>query len=180
MQLRSCSMRSAVQVALEGTPFFGAGAAGAGSRAVDVIGGIAGDESGSDGAIDGDIGNGLALVPRPSGPLTGRLSARSGQPRDPKPRSENRCAAFGADPEKDAPDTTQSLFQAGGSRSAEKVSPTKQLRRIHRAASRLKDGKPAVGVAPVRCTLSGPLLVAVEREPSPNRNVARFDSPAKG
>ena len=34
---------------------FGAGAAGAGSRAVDVIGGIAGDEGGSDGAIDGDM-----------------------------------------------------------------------------------------------------------------------------
>jgi hypothetical protein len=59
MQLRSCSMRSAVQVAvevaLEGTMVFGAGAAGAGSRAVDVIGGIAGDEGGSDGAIDGDM-----------------------------------------------------------------------------------------------------------------------------
>jgi hypothetical protein len=26
---------------------------------------------------------------------------------------------------------------------------------------------------------SGPLLVAVEREPSPNQTVARFDSPAK-
>jgi hypothetical protein len=51
-QARSCSMRSAVQVALEGAMVFGAGA---GSRAVDVIGGIAGDESGSDGAIDGDI-----------------------------------------------------------------------------------------------------------------------------
>jgi hypothetical protein len=55
MQLRSCSMRSGVQVALEGTMLFGAGATGAGSRALDVIGGIAGDESGSDGAIDGDI-----------------------------------------------------------------------------------------------------------------------------
>jgi hypothetical protein len=55
MQLRSCSMRSAVQVALEEAMLFGAGASGAGSRAVDVIGGIAGDERGSDGAIDGDM-----------------------------------------------------------------------------------------------------------------------------
>jgi hypothetical protein len=59
MQLRSCSMRSGVQVAvevvLEGTMLFGAGATGAGSRTVDVIVGIAGDEVGIDGAIDGDM-----------------------------------------------------------------------------------------------------------------------------
>src|ERR1700739_1655764 len=93
-----------------------------------------------------------------------------------KPRSENRCAALGADPEKDAPDVTP---KRGGGRFAEKISPTKHFAAFHRAASRLKDGKPAVGVAPVRCTLSGPLLVAVEREPSPIRIAARFDSPAK-
>jgi hypothetical protein len=180
MQLRSCSMRSGVQVALEGATVFGAGATGAGSRAVDVIGGIAGDESGSDGAIDGDIGNGLALVPRPSGPPTGRLSARSGQLRDPKPRSENRCAALRADPEKDAPDVTPSFRKPVAAGPPKKSAPPSNYAAFHRAASRLKDGKPAVGVAPVRCTLSGPLLVAVEREPSPIRIVARFDSPAKG
>jgi hypothetical protein len=179
MQLRSCSMRSAVQVALEGTPFFGAGAAGAGSRAVDVIGGIAGDESGSDGAIDGDIET-ASLDCR------GRLGRRQGVcpraagNRETKASKRKSVCGLWSRSGKRCPRRDPKLFQAGGSRSAEKVSPTKQLRRIHRAASRLEDGKPAVGVAPVRCTLSGPLLVAVEREPSPNRNVARFDSPAKG
>jgi hypothetical protein len=172
-------MRSAVQVALEGTPFFGAGAAGAGSRAVDVIGGIAGDESGSDGAIDG-IGTASLYCRGRLGRRTGRLSARSGQLRDPKPRSENRCAAFGADRERDAPDATQSSFKPVAAGPPKKSAPPSNYAAFHRAASRLKDGKPAVGVAPVRCTLSGPLLVAVEREPSPIRIVARFDSPAKG
>jgi hypothetical protein len=112
MQLRSCSMRSAVQVAPEGTLVFGAGATGAGSRAVGVIGGIAGDESESDGAIDGaidGIGTASLYCRGRLGRRTGRLSARSGQPRDPKPRSENRCAVFRADPERDAPDATQSF-----------------------------------------------------------------------
>jgi hypothetical protein len=55
-------MRSGVQVALEEGMLFGAGATIAESTAAAVaaIGGIAGDETGIDGAIDGDIGNGLA------------------------------------------------------------------------------------------------------------------------
>src|SRR6516165_6377628 len=56
-QLRSCSMRSAVQVAFEGGMRCGTGATIAGSTAdaLDVIGRIAGDEVGIDGAIDGDM-----------------------------------------------------------------------------------------------------------------------------
>lgn len=91
-QLRSCSMRSGVQVAVEvavevafeeGT-FFGAGATIAESiaEAVGAIGGMTGDETGIDGAIDGDIGNGLALVPRPFWAADRAMASRNGQPRD--------------------------------------------------------------------------------------------------
>jgi hypothetical protein len=53
------------------------------------------------------------------------------------------------DPEKPAPDVTPD----GGTLACRKSHQT--LSRIHRAASRLKDGKPAVGVAPVRATNRG-------------------------
>src|SRR5215831_3674271 len=134
-QLRSCSMRSAVQVAVElaveTAAFFGSGATTAGStaRALDPIGGIAGDERGSDGAIDGDMETASRLMPRPCWAADRAFVARSGNREKAKPRSENRCAALRTDPEKRAPDVTQN-FQAGGGPSAEKISPTKQLRRI--------------------------------------------------
>jgi len=60
-QLRSCSMRSGVQVGVEvgveGAMLFGAGETIAESTvgAVGAIGGIAGDEIGIDGAIDEDM-----------------------------------------------------------------------------------------------------------------------------
>jgi hypothetical protein len=88
-QLRSCSMRSAVQVAFEAGMRCGAGAIAAESGsagATDAIaaGGIADDET--DGTIDGDIDGDIETASRycrgRSGPPTGRLSARSGQPRD--------------------------------------------------------------------------------------------------
>src|SRR5215472_11607674 len=105
-QLRSCSMRSAVQVAVElaveTAAFFGSGATTAGStaRALDPIGGIAGDERGSDGAIDGDMETASRLMPRPCWAADRAFVARSGNREKAKPRSENRCAALRADPEK--------------------------------------------------------------------------------
>lgn len=173
IQLRSCSMRWGVQVALEEGMLLGAGAIGAGSRAVEVIDGIAGDESGSDGAIDGDIGNGLALLPRPSGPPTGRLSARSGQPRDPKPRSENRCAAFRADPEKEAPDVTP--VAAGPPKKSAPPDNYAAFTEPH-PASRMAN--PLLEWRPYAALYRGRFLSLLS-ENSPNRSVARFDSPAK-
>src|ERR1041385_865486 len=111
-----------------------------------------------------------------SGPLTGRWSARSGQRRE-RETSTRKSVRGLNEPIRNAPDVTP--MPVAAVRRKNKAPPSK-LRRIHRAASRLKDGKPAVGVAPVRRYSSGPLLVAVEREPSPNQTVARFDSPAKG
>src|SRR5262249_55499591 len=70
-QLRSCSMRSAVQVAVElaveTAAFFCGGATTAGSTASapDPVRGLAGDERGSDGAIDGDMEAASRLMPRP-------------------------------------------------------------------------------------------------------------------
>jgi hypothetical protein len=65
-QLRSCSMRSAVQVPVEVATLFGAGATIAGSiaEAVGAIGGIGGDPMGSDDAMDGDMER-PRLLPRP-------------------------------------------------------------------------------------------------------------------
>src|ERR1700751_562889 len=99
-QLRSCSMRSGVQVAFEAGMRCGAGAiaaesGSAGATDAIVVGGIAGDET--DGDIDGYMEAAARYCRGRSGPPTGRLSARIGQPRDGKPRSENRCAALRAD-----------------------------------------------------------------------------------
>src|SRR6516225_3488018 len=78
--------------------------------------------------VEGLMGewNGLALLPRPVWAADRAFVRAQRATARRKARSENRCAALRADPEKDAPDVTQ----AGGSRSAEKISPTKQLRRI--------------------------------------------------
>ena len=108
-----------------------------------------------------------------SGPPTGRLSARSGQPRESETSKRKSVRGFKKPIWKDMPQTP---VAAGPSK---KSAPPSNYAAFHRAASRLKDGKPAVGVDPYAATQSGPLLVAVEREPSPNRSVARFDSPAK-
>src|SRR5215472_12789781 len=111
MQLRSCSMRSGVQVALEGAMLLLAGAMIAGS--------IAGAGIGSDGAIDGDMRRPRSIAAAGLGRRQGVRARAAGNREKAKPRSENRCAASRADPEKDAPDVTQ----AGGSRSAEKNQP---------------------------------------------------------
>src|SRR6516165_8246521 len=126
-QLRSCSMRSGVQVAFEGGIRCGTCATIAESiaGAVGAIGGIGGDEVGSDGAIDGDMER-PRLLPRPVWAADRAFVRAQRATARRKPRSENRCAGLRADPEKDAPELTQ----AGGSWSAEKISPTKQLRRI--------------------------------------------------
>ena len=119
-QLRSCSMRSGVQVAFEGGIRCGTCATIAESiaGAVGAIGGIGGDEVGSDGAIDGDMER-PRLLPRPVWAADRAFVRAQRATARRKPRSENRCAASRADPEKDAPDVTQ----AGGSRSAEKNQP---------------------------------------------------------
>jgi len=179
MQLRSCSMRSAVQVALEEAMIFGAGASGAGSRAVDVIGGIAGDERGSDGAIDGDMERPRSIAAAVWAADRAFVRAQRATAR-PKTSKRKSVCGFKSRSGKEMPQTRPKAFSSRWQPVRRKSQPhqalTPHFTEPHPAS---KDGKPAVGVAPVRCTLSGPLLVAVKREPSPNRNVARFDSPAK-
>jgi len=170
-QLFSRSMRSGVHVALPEGMFL-AGAIVAGSSSVGAVeatdaavsdaGGSDGDGRGFDGAMDGDMDGDMGKRPR-SGTAAGLGRRRGVCPRatgngeNAKPRSEISVRGRKS-PSGNAPDVTP---MPGGGRPPKKVSPTKQLRRIHRAASRLKDGKPAVGVAPVRVLLnSGPLLVA--------------------
>jgi hypothetical protein len=172
-QLRSCSMRSDVQVALEaaleGAMLFGAGATIAESTA-----GIAGDETGIDGAIDGDMETASLYCRGRTGPPTGRKPRAAGN-RETQTSKRKSVRGLRADPEKDAPDVTP--VAAGPPKN---FSPTKQLRRI--SPSRIPPqgmANPLLEWLPYAATRSGPLLVAVEREPSPNRNVARFDSPAK-
>jgi hypothetical protein len=159
-QLLSCSIRSGVQVAVEvafdGAMPFRAGATIAGSTmgAVDATGGSADGESEGDGAIDeaidGDMTASLYCRDR-SGPPTGRLSARSGQPRERETSKRKSVRGLmsrsGKSPRRDP--------KAGASQSAEKSAAPGNSPHSHRAASRLKDGKPAVGVAPVRCNSIG-------------------------
>src|SRR5262249_29115634 len=155
-QLLSCSIRSGVHGLVDGIwrgKEGGIGTTGTGAieatAIVDVARvGVATLES--DGALSNGacIGFGLALLARPTGPPTGRLSARNGQSEIAKPRSENRCAAQKHQPQR------------------------KNLPHMrNRAASRLKDANPPSQWRPYYGLNRGP-LAAFEREPSPNRTVA--------
>jgi hypothetical protein len=99
MQLFSCSMRSGVQVALEvacefGTEVFVAGAIVAGSKSAGETGAIGAGGRGDDGiafdgAIDGDIANGLASVAAANlGRRQGVGPRAAGNGENAKPRSE--------------------------------------------------------------------------------------------
>jgi hypothetical protein len=146
---RSCSMRSGVQVAFDGAILLPAGAtiAESSAGAEDAIGGSAGDEIVSDGAIDGDMER-PRLLPRPVWAAGQGVCPRAAGNRETASLEAKIGARLESRSRKRCPRRWWRRF-------AEKVSPTKQLCRIHRAASRLKDGKPAVGVAPVRRTLIG-------------------------
>jgi hypothetical protein len=178
-QLRSCSMRSDVQVALEaaleGAMLFGAGAMIAESTAgaVGAIGGIAGDETGIDGAIDGDMETASLYCRGRTGPPTGRWPRAAGD-RETQTSKRKSVRGLRADPEKEAPDVTP--VAAGPPKKSAPPNNYAAFTEPH-PASRMAN--PPLEWRPYAATRSGPLLVAVEREPSPNPSVARFDSPAK-
>jgi hypothetical protein len=178
-QLRSCSMRSdvqvAVDVALEGAMLFGAGPTIAESTAgaVGAIGGIAGDEVGIDGAIDGDMETASLYCRGRTGPPTGRWPRAAGD-RETQTSKRKSVRGLRADPEKEAPDVTP--VAAGPPKKSAPPNNYAAFTEPH-PASRMAN--PPLEWRPYAATRSGPLLVAVEREPSPNPSVARFDSPAK-
>src|SRR5215831_11975750 len=107
------------------------------------------------------------------GRRTGRLSARSGQPRERETSKRKSVRGFKSRSGKQAPDPVA----AGPPRKSAPPSNYAAFTEPH-PASRMAN--PLLEWRPYAATQSGPLLVAVEREPSPNRSVARFDSPAKG
>src|SRR5215467_4768048 len=111
------------------------------------------------------------------GRRTGRLSARSGQPRERETSKRKSVRGLRADPEKDAPDVTPTWWRLVRRKNQPHQATTPHFTEPH-PASRMAN--PLLEWRPYAATQSGPLLVAVEREPSPNRSVARFDSPAKG
>src|SRR5262249_18952314 len=170
-QLRSCSMRSAVQVAVElaveTAAFFGSGATTAGStaRALDPIGGRAGDERGSDGAIDGDMETASRLMPRPCWAADRAFVARSGQPRESKTSKRKSVRGFKSRSGKESPRRDPKF--SGWWRPVRRKDQPHQATTPHFTgpASRPKDGRPAVGVAPVRRNSIGAASVAVKREP---------------
>jgi hypothetical protein len=174
MQLRSCSMRSAVQVALEEAMLFGAGASGAGSRAVDVIGGIAGDERGSDGAIDGDMERPRSIAAAVWAADRAFVRAQRATAR-PKTSKRKSVCGFKSRSGKEMPQTRPKAFSSPWAAGPPKKSaPPSTNAAFHRAASRLKDGKPAVGVAPVRRTDRGRFLSLLSE--NPRRIEASHDS----
>jgi hypothetical protein len=76
-------------------------------------GGRTGDEIGIDGAIDGDMGTASLYLPRPFWAADRACVRAQRATARPKPRSENRCAALRADPERNAPDVTPQPVAAG-------------------------------------------------------------------
>src|SRR5438067_585660 len=143
-QLRSCSMRCADQVGLEVVMLFGVIAIGTGLVAIAVSGRWV-DGLGSDGAIDARVDarvdesvmDGLAVAAA-DWAADRAMAAHNRQPRDNKTSKRKSVRALEHDPEKlGAPFSERSRSQSYA---------------IHRAASHLKDRKPAVGATPVRRT----------------------------
>jgi hypothetical protein len=95
-------------------------------------------------------------------------------------RKRNLEAKIGARPQRADPECPRRDPNAGGrcppknSAHQANYAAFTEPHPASRMANPLSEWRPYAG------TLSGPLLVAVERELSPNQTVARFDSPAKG
>src|SRR5205823_4951991 len=184
MQLFSCSMRSGVQVPLQvplevplETGVRGdAGAMPAGSGGIGAVGAIDGDRIGGetpDGAIDGDMKtaslNAAAGLGRRQGVV--RAQRATARKRNLEAKIDARLKSRSGNR---SPDVTPCRWQP-----VRRIAPPSNYAAFTEPHPASRMTNPLSEWRPYAATQSGPLLVAVERELSPNQTVARFDSPAK-